>query len=63
LETFCYVSGAMPLLGTANDVAEQIAEFYHRGVDGVLMSYMDFVKDTVRFGDEIIPLLKRMNVL
>ncbi|MDA0822268.1 MAG: LLM class flavin-dependent oxidoreductase [Proteobacteria bacterium] len=63
LETFCYGSGAMPLLGTANDVAEQIAEFYHRGVDGVLMSYMDFVKDTVRFGEDIIPLLKRMNVL
>lgn len=63
LETFCFGSGAMPLLGTAADVAEQIAEFHRRGVDGVLMSYMDFVRDTVRFGEDIVPLLRRMGVV
>ena len=63
LETFCFGSGAMPLLGTADDVAEQIAEFHRRGVDGVLMSYMDFVKDTVRFGEDIMPRLRKMKVL
>lgn len=63
LETFAFGSGAMPLLGTAPEVAEQIAEFHRIGVDGVLMSYMDFVQDTTRFGTDIIPLLKHMDVL
>lgn len=63
LETFCFGGGAMPLLGTAVEVADQIAEFHRRGVDGVLMSYMDFLKDTVRFGEDIVPLLKHMEAI
>ncbi len=60
-ETFCFGSGAMPLVGTPAEVAEQIAEFRNVGMDGVLMSYMDFLRDTKRFGSEILPLLKKMN--
>jgi len=63
LETFCFGSGAMPLLGTAGDVADQIAEFHRRGVDGVLMSFMNFVEDTVRFGEDIAPRLRDMAIL
>ena len=63
LETFCFGSGAMPLLGTPEDVATQIAEFKKAGVDGLLMSYMDFLRDTERFGKDILPILDRMGVL
>lgn len=62
LGTFAFGAGAMPLLGTADDVAEGIAELYRRGIDGVLMSYMDYHADTVRFADEVVPRLERMAV-
>ena len=63
LASFAFGAGSLPLLGTAADVARQIAELYRRGMDGVLMSYMDFLGDTVRFGQEIVPLLHELAVI
>ena len=63
LETFAFGAGSLPLLGTADDVAEQIAELYRRGMDGVLMSYMDYLGDTRRFGQDIVPRLRAMGVV
>ncbi len=63
LETFAFGAGSLPLLGTAVDVAEALAELYRRGMDGVLMSYMDFLADTVRFGEEVVPRLRGMQVV
>ena len=53
----------MPLIGTPSEVAEQLVEFRNIGMDGVLMSYMDFLRDTRRFGSEILPLLKNMGAV
>ena len=63
LETFAFGAGSLPLLGTADDVAAQIAELYQRGMDGVLMSYMDYLGDTRRFGAELVPRLRAMGVV
>ncbi|MBK6658855.1 MAG: LLM class flavin-dependent oxidoreductase [Proteobacteria bacterium] len=63
LETFAFGAGSLPLLGTADDVAEQIAELYRRGMDGVLMSYMDYLGDTRRFGADIVPRLRALGVV
>ena len=63
LETFAFGAGSLPLLGTAVDVADQIAELYARGMDGVLMSYMDYLGDTQRFGAQIVPLLRARGVV
>lgn len=63
LASFAFGAGALPVLGTADDVADTLAELYRRGIDGVLMSYMDYYDDTLRFGDEIVPRLKRRGVL
>ncbi|MCC6706623.1 MAG: LLM class flavin-dependent oxidoreductase [Gammaproteobacteria bacterium] len=63
LETFAFGAGSLPLLGTADEVAEQIAELYRRGMDGVLMSYMDYLGDTRRFGQDIVPRLRAMGVV
>ncbi len=63
LETFAFGAGSLPLLGTADDIAEQIADLYRRGMDGVLMSYMDYLGDTRRFGVEIVPRLRALGVL
>ena len=63
LETFAFGAGSLPLLGTADEVAEQIAELYRLGMDGVLMSYMDYLGDTRRFGEEMVPRLTALGVL
>ncbi len=63
LETFAFGAGSLPLLGTAADVADGLADLHARGIDGVLMSYHDYLGDTVRFAEEIVPLLKARDVL
>ncbi len=32
-------------------------------MDGVLMSYMDYLRDTRRFGEEMVPRLTALGVL
>ncbi len=33
------------------------------GLDGVLLIFLSFYDDTIRFGKEIVPLLKQMDVM
>ncbi len=63
LESFSFGAGSLPLLGTAADIADGLAELYTRGIDGVLMSYHDYLHDTTRFADEVVPLLKARGVV
>lgn len=62
LETFAFGAGSLPLLGTADDVAAGLVDLYSRGIDGVLMSYHDYLGDTARFATEVIPLLQQLKV-
>ena len=62
LETFAFGAGSLPLLGTAVDVADGLADLHARGIDGVLMSYHDYLGDTARFAQEVIPLLQQRGV-
>ncbi len=62
LEMMAYGTGSMPLVGTPRQVAEGLAELYRRGIDGVLMSYIDYYKDTLRFQNEVQPILGELGV-
>ncbi|MGE3774009.1 MAG: LLM class flavin-dependent oxidoreductase [Gammaproteobacteria bacterium] len=62
LESFSFGAGSLPLLGTAIDVADGLAELHARGIDGVLMSYHDYLGDTTRFASEVLPLLRARGV-
>ena len=63
LEMFAMGGGALPIVGSAEQVAEQIAKLYRDGIDGLLMCFLDYYEDTVRFDREISPLLRQMGVL
>ena len=63
LETFSFGAGSLPLLGTAADVADGLATLHRAGIDGVLMSYHDYLGDTPRFAADIVPLLRERAVL
>ncbi len=62
LESFAFGAGSLPILGTADDVVEALADLYARGIDGVLMSYHDYLGDTTRFAVEVEPGLKARGV-
>ncbi len=63
LEMFAVGGGALPVVGTAEQVAEQIAQLYWMGIDGLLMCFLDYYEDTRRFDHEISPLLRQMGVI
>lgn len=60
IEMLTLGAGALPVVGDAGQVAEALAELHRAGVDGVLMSYPEYLADTVRFGREVIPRLRAL---
>jgi dimethylsulfone monooxygenase len=62
-EMFAFGAGSPPLLGTAQDVADGMAALYERGIDGVLMCFNRYLEDTIKFGEEVVPLLKNMGLV
>ena len=55
-------AGALPLVGTAETVAEGLRDLYEAGIDGVLLCFHDFLTDTRRVGSEIVPLMKEIGI-
>jgi dimethylsulfone monooxygenase len=62
LEMLALGAGAMPIIGTGEQVAEKLAELYFDGLDGVLMCFLSYLEDTQRFRNEILPLLQQLGV-
>ena len=63
LKMLAFGAGALPVIGTAEMVAEKLARLYSLGMDGVLIEFLDYYEDTKRFGQEIVPLLRQMEVV
>jgi alkanesulfonate monooxygenase SsuD/methylene tetrahydromethanopterin reductase-like flavin-dependent oxidoreductase (luciferase family) len=63
LEKLAVGGGGLPIFGTAEQVAEKLARLYRDGIDGVLLTFLDFYQDTIRFKREIMPLLRQLDVL
>ncbi len=55
--------GGLPLLGTAEMVAEQLRAIHNSGVDAVMLTLQDYERDLQRLGVEILPILRRMGVI
>jgi len=51
--------GGLPLLGSAEDIAREMIELSGLGIDGFLMSWVDYRDGVRRFGREVIPLLEQ----
>ncbi|MSR14828.1 MAG: LLM class flavin-dependent oxidoreductase [Gammaproteobacteria bacterium] len=56
-------AGAFPLVGTAEDVAVKLKALHDVGLDGVLMVFQAYHRDTLRFQTEVMPLLREMGVI
>jgi dimethylsulfone monooxygenase len=52
-------AGGSILVGTADDVASQLEAFSEAGIDGILLSWVDFADGLTRFQEEVLPRLER----
>lgn len=48
-----------PLLGSPEDIAEDLALISAAGIDGVLMSWVDYIDGIERFARDVLPLLEQ----
>ncbi|MFI5541795.1 LLM class flavin-dependent oxidoreductase [Nocardia sp. NPDC051900] len=51
--------GGYPLVGTAEDIAERLAQLSDIGVTGVSLSFVDFVDGLARFNADVMPKLEQ----
>ena len=51
--------GGFPLVGTAESVAERLSELSGAGLDGVLLSWVDYEPGIEQFAQEVLPLLEQ----
>lgn len=51
-------AGGIPLLGTAENISDRLAEVSAAGVDGVLVNWLDYQSGLTEFGHSVMPLLE-----
>jgi FMNH2-dependent dimethyl sulfone monooxygenase len=54
--------GALPLVGTAEQVAEMLIRLNKIGIAGVAMGWLDYTEGICRFNTEVMPLLRSAGV-
>lgn len=52
------VGGHLHIVGAPGDVADRLARLHEAGVDGVQLTFYDYLPDLEHFGQEILPLLE-----
>ena len=63
LDMLASSGGAIHVMGTSEDVAEQLARLDQAGVDAVMLTFQDYEKDLRRFAEEVMPLLSAQGVI
>ncbi len=61
-ERFASGHGSLPLVGTPEEVAEQIREVHQAGFNGMTLAFVDYVSELDHFAREVMPILERMGV-
>lgn len=54
--------GSCPLIGTRDDVAEEIARYAKAGFDGMTLAFVDYAGELEYFVQEVLPRLERLGV-
>jgi alkanesulfonate monooxygenase SsuD/methylene tetrahydromethanopterin reductase-like flavin-dependent oxidoreductase (luciferase family) len=57
-EAFVTGAGHHPLIGTPEEVAEQLVAVHDVGVEGWLLTFPDYLEGLRAFGEEVLPLLE-----
>ena len=51
--------GGYPLVGTPEQIVTNIEKLSQMGVDGILLSWVDYLQEAQQWIDEVIPLLEQ----
>lgn len=51
--------GTNPLVGTPEQIVDQLADYSRRGVHGVVFYFADYLTELAYFGERVMPLLKQ----
>ena len=51
--------GGYPLVGTAQQIANELCKLAEIGVDGCLISWVDYKKELAQWNAEVMPLLEQ----
>lgn len=54
--------GSCPLIGTPDDVAEEIMRFHDAGFDGMTLSFVDYLGELEYFAQEVLPRLEAKGI-
>ncbi len=58
-ERFIAGWGGYPLVGTPEQVVEKMQSIHAMGIDGFILSWLDYAEELKYFGDRVMPLLKQ----
>ncbi|WP_239464151.1 LLM class flavin-dependent oxidoreductase [Glutamicibacter protophormiae] len=61
-DRFASGHGSLPLVGTPEDVADQITALYEAGFDGMTLAFVDYVTELEYFGQKVLPILEARGV-
>ena len=56
---YAFAGTGLPLVGDAGYIARQLQELSDQGIDGVLLTWIDYQNGIRRFGEEVLPLLAK----
>ena len=54
--------GGYPLVGTPEQITEELTRMSNDGLDGVVVSWIDYRNELPQFADEVLPLLEQAGV-
>jgi alkanesulfonate monooxygenase SsuD/methylene tetrahydromethanopterin reductase-like flavin-dependent oxidoreductase (luciferase family) len=54
--------GSCPLVGTPDDVADEIERFHRAGFGGTTLSFVDYVSELAYFAQEVLPRLEAKGI-
>ncbi len=57
-ERFILGYGGYPLIGTPEQIVEQLVDLSNAGVDGMMIGFLDYVEELQYFGDRVLPLMR-----
>lgn len=61
-DRFASGHGSLPLVGTPEDVADQITALHEAGFDGMTLAFVDYVTELEYFGQKVLPILEARGV-
>jgi dimethylsulfone monooxygenase len=62
LDPFVLSFGAYTIVGTPEQVAEELGALSRAGIDGVIIGFLDYVEELTYFNENVMPLLRQAGI-